>query len=140
MEIDAKLDISKVHRVKGESPVPHIFAIEYRALKKEALGSGIKLRNGPHGDNAFSSGTTQDQTEQQLQEVKETVFLSGTSLKDELEAELLSAGDDDGKEDIEYKTESVESSMFANPEDAARFERLFGGGLEFVYEDTCAEE
>lgn len=128
---------SNNREAKGDPTVSHIFAICFKGLRKQALGSGPTIGNGPKGDNAFGDHTESDQSGQLPGEAKENIALATASVVDELEAQMLSDG---GEEDAYIETESIGGSLFANEEDAARFEYLFGGRLDLAYKEACGEE
>jgi hypothetical protein len=137
LKLQGSIRSSATLEVKGESSVSHIFAICYKGLRKEAFGSGTTMKSGPKGDNAFGDRTDSAQSEQQPGEAKEDISLATASVVDELEAQMLSDG---AEEDAYIETENIGNSLFANAEDAARFETLFGGGLDLAYKEACGEE
>jgi hypothetical protein len=135
LRLQASVHSSKNHEVKGDPTVSHIFAICFKGLRKQAFGSGPTMGNGPKGENAFGDHTDSGQSGQLPADAKEDVALATASVVDELRAQILSDG---GEEDIE--TKSIGDSLFANAEDAVRFEHLFGAQLDLAYKEADGEE
>ncbi|KAI1275145.1 hypothetical protein F5Y07DRAFT_370622 [Xylaria sp. FL0933] len=138
LQLQVSTHSAENREVKGDPTVSHIFAICFKGLRKQAFGSGAVMRGGPKGDNAF--GDRDDSTEseqQQAGEAKEDIFLATASVVDELEAQMLSDG---GEEDAYIETENIGNSLFADADDAAKFESLFGGQLDLAFKEVCGEE